>query len=136
MGPPLQVLEISCNGLSVLLNSEMELVTSKDGRLISNGDMLPEEHMKMHNVIDNIINGNPDEFTLMTEMNHDTYIRFSYSDVALIEYMTMKAGSKPVTGISTELTHEQLCNILAAIKQHWLMSRNEIAEDALDLIHY
>jgi len=136
MKPPLQVMEISSNGMTITLNDDMELATlqAQGDRLVYNGDMMPEHHLVIHDVIDNIIKGNPDMFVLVAEMNHDTCIKFSYDDTAQIEYFTLTGNTRPVgitiAGLSIQMTHKELCEILNVIKDHWLMSRDEIARDA------
>lgn len=132
MKPPLQVMEISSNGMTLTLNGDMELATfqAQGDRLVYNGDMMPEHHLVIHDVIDNIIKGNPDMFVLVAEMNHDTCIKFSYDDTAQIEYFTLTRNTITIASLSIQMTHKELCEILNVIKDHWLMSRDEIARDA------
>jgi len=127
--PCFKVMTITHRALSVTLSSEMELATIKNGKVVGNGDMLPEDQLKIHNVIDNIISGKPDECTLAVQMNHDTYIRFSYNDIAQVECVTI-AKNTVIAGVSIQVPHSELCEILSTIKNQWLMSRNEIAQDA------
>jgi hypothetical protein len=127
--PCFEVMNITHRGLSVTLNSEMELATIKNGKVAGNGDRLPEDELKIHNVIDNIISGKPDECALAVQMNHDTYIRFSYDDTALIECVTISKNTV-IAGVSVQVPHSELCEILSTIKNQWLMSRTEIAQDA------
>lgn len=141
--PFFKVMNIIHKGLSVTLNSEMELATIKNGKVVGNGDMLPEDQLKIHNIIDNIISGKPDECSLAVQMNHDTYIRFSYNEkvkdssslprrinyIAQVECVTI-AKNTVIAGISIQVAHSDMCEILSTIKNQWLMSRNEIAQDA------